>query len=148
MDNKCKLTPPEKVNVADVVAEAIRIKSWKQPTPTLTYITDLEHSHATLLTAVKQLRESEAYWKDERNMWKMDSEKLKAELEQGRKESIEHQLELLARDTDILLLKKRVAELEGLLKESYQALIDHCSWLGEDALPPRINKALSRKDGE
>ena len=43
------------------------------------------------------------------------------------------------------VLQKRVAELEGLLKESYQALIDHCSWLGEDALPPRINKALAPK---
>ena len=43
--------------------------------------------------------------------------------------------------------QKRVAELEGLLKESYQALIDRCSWLGEDSLPPRINRALAPKDG-
>ena len=36
-----------------------------------------------------------------------------AAIEQSQKEVIEHQLELLAKDTDILLLEKRVAELEG-----------------------------------
>ena len=36
-------------------------------------------------------------------------------LEQSQKEAIEHQLELLARDTDILLLEKRVEELKKQL---------------------------------
>jgi len=86
--------------------------------------------------------------------------KLLAALEQSQKESIEHQLELLARDTDILLLKKRVAELEGdnhCLRVNLQALVTETpsGWTltleqaKADAMQALEDcKALDRKDGE
>jgi len=50
------------------------------------------------------------------------------EPEQGlrelQKEILEHQCELLAKDTDILLLEKRVAELEGVIDTLLQAFDD------------------------
>jgi len=116
--------------------------------------------HKRLIAALEQsqkrvaeLRGAEAYWKDERDMWKMDSEKLKAELEQGRKESIEHLLELLAKDTDIHLLKKRVAELEGHAKLAEWARHDPgCNYIDNAAYGCRCGlleaqEALTRIDG-
>ena len=57
-------------------------------------------------------------------------------LRQLQKEILEHQCELLAKDTDILLLKQRVAELEGVIEYI------------EEYVPNIVATALSPKDGE
>jgi len=136
------------------------------------YVTDMQafgrepyQFELDLIAAIEQSQFDRDTYRDEAKGWlgrcdKIEAEyaTLKAEYEQSQKE-LAFELETQTKQAKKLqalngvqhmngVLQKRVAELEGLLKESYQALIDHCSWLGEDALPPRINKALSPKDGD
>ena len=66
---------------------------------------------------------------------------LLAALEQSRKEVIEHQLELLAKDTDILLLEKRVAELEARdpdmqLMKDFKRYVAEAELVAEKTFPP------------
>ena len=85
-------------------------------------------------------------------------------LRQLQKEIVEHQCELLAKDTDIHLLKQRVAELEGAASAFRSAVngrrdvngiaIFPCECVdGEGMCEPcqldtDLYDALSRKDGE
>ena len=83
----------------------------------------------------KMAKAAEDHCASDKGPCKIVSDLLTA-LKQSQKESIEHQLELLARDTDILLLKKRVAELEGVIEYI------------EEYVPNSVAAALSRKDGD